>query len=227
MNNYFYISESTNSQEGPVSADELIKHIKPETMIWRPGMAEWSAASTVAEIAQKLMPQPVAPVSQMASGFVADGGSYASQPMQGYPQQNGGYQQPMQGYPQQNGGYQQPMQGYPQQNGGYPQQPMQGYPQPNGPVDDSDFFPNYKEWSIALLIFSIFSVFIHLLNVIPVVLSIISLVKGGSIDRYNMMGDKINAKYTSQTVKKLLTTGLIVMIIFIVIGIIVLANRRY
>ncbi len=215
MNNYFYISESTNSQEGPVSADELIKHIKPETMIWRPGMAEWSAASTVAEIAQMLMPQPGAPVSQMASGFVADGGSYASQqPMQGYPQQNGGYQQ-------------QPMQGYPQQNGGYPQQPMQGYPQPNGPVDDSDFFPNYKEWSIALLIFSIFSVFIHLLNVIPVVLSIISLVKGGSIDRYNMMGDKINAKYTSQTVKKLLTTGLIVMIIFIVIGIIVLANRRY
>lgn len=198
MDNYFYISGASNSQEGPVSADELVKRINPATMIWRPGMPEWAPASTVPEIAQMLMPPPEAPAPGMGSGFVAEGNGYASQPVPGYPPQNGGYQQPMQGYPQQ-----------------------------YGPVDDSDFSPNYKEWSIALLVFSVFSMLIHLLNVIPVVLSIISLVKGGSIDRYNMMGDKINAKYASQTVQKLLTTGLIIMIVFIVIGVIVLVNRRY
>lgn len=45
---YFYVKNGVS--EGPFSAEELIKLITPDTLIWTEGMTEWTPASEVAPI---------------------------------------------------------------------------------------------------------------------------------------------------------------------------------
>lgn len=45
---YFYVKNGVS--EGPFSAEELIKLITPDTLIWTEGMTEWAPASEVATI---------------------------------------------------------------------------------------------------------------------------------------------------------------------------------
>src|SRR4051812_24873493 len=96
------------SQVGPVSVDVLRQKIASgevgaQDMVWRDGMANWQAATTVAEL------------SGGGGGAAPAAGGYAPQPQQ--------YQQPQYQQPQY------PQQQYPQQPqyGGYPQQPQVGY----------------------------------------------------------------------------------------------------
>ena len=47
---YFYVKHGVS--EGPFSAEELIKLITPDTLIWTEGMTEWTPASGVAPISE-------------------------------------------------------------------------------------------------------------------------------------------------------------------------------
>lgn len=47
---YFYVKNGVS--EGPFSAEELIKLITPDTLIWTEGMTEWAPASEVAPIGE-------------------------------------------------------------------------------------------------------------------------------------------------------------------------------
>lgn len=47
---YFYVKNGVS--EGPFSAEELIKLITPDTLIWTEGMTEWAPASGVAPISE-------------------------------------------------------------------------------------------------------------------------------------------------------------------------------
>lgn len=47
---YFYVKNGVS--EGPFSAEELIKLITPDTLIWTEGMTEWAPASEVATISE-------------------------------------------------------------------------------------------------------------------------------------------------------------------------------
>lgn len=47
---YFYVKNGVS--EGPFSAEELIKLITPDTLIWTEGMTEWAPASDVATISE-------------------------------------------------------------------------------------------------------------------------------------------------------------------------------
>ncbi len=47
---YFYVKNGVS--EGPFSAEELIKLITPDTLIWTEGMTEWAPASEVAQIGE-------------------------------------------------------------------------------------------------------------------------------------------------------------------------------
>ena len=47
---YFYVKNGVS--EGPLSAEELIKLITPDTLIWTEGMTEWAPASEVAQIGE-------------------------------------------------------------------------------------------------------------------------------------------------------------------------------
>lgn len=49
---YFYVKNGVS--EGPFSAEELIKLITPDTLIWTEGMTEWTPASGVAPISEML-----------------------------------------------------------------------------------------------------------------------------------------------------------------------------
>ena len=49
---YFYVKNGVS--EGPFSAEELIKLITPNTLIWTEGMTEWTPASEVAPISEML-----------------------------------------------------------------------------------------------------------------------------------------------------------------------------
>lgn len=114
-------------QLGPVTDDDLRQkvasgEVSAQDLVWRDGMANWQAASSVSELAGGGGGYAAAP---QAGGYGAPA-PYQQAPQAGYPPQ-GGY--PAQGYPQQ--GY---PQGYPQQ--GYQQAPAYqapaGYPQQGG-----------------------------------------------------------------------------------------------
>lgn len=47
---YFYVKNGVS--EGPFSAEELIKLITPDSLIWTEGMTEWTPASEVAQIGE-------------------------------------------------------------------------------------------------------------------------------------------------------------------------------
>jgi uncharacterized RDD family membrane protein YckC len=116
MSDQWFYAQS-GQQKGPVSIDALRQLIasgalRPTDLVWREGMANWTALQAVPELGP---PPPAAPTQQPYSqaGY---GQPYGYQP----PQQSGGY-------PQQ-GGY-----GQPYSQAGYPQQPPYGQPYPQQP----------------------------------------------------------------------------------------------
>ena len=52
MNQYFYFEG--NTQKGPVSLEELVTKITPETDVWTQGMVDWAKAKDVPEVATAL-----------------------------------------------------------------------------------------------------------------------------------------------------------------------------
>lgn len=52
MNEALYFYVKNGNCEGPFSAEELIKLITPDTLIWTEGMTEWAPASEVATISE-------------------------------------------------------------------------------------------------------------------------------------------------------------------------------
>jgi len=50
---YFYLNDN-NQQMGPLSIDLLVTQIRPETLIWSNGMADWAPASSVPEVAHAM-----------------------------------------------------------------------------------------------------------------------------------------------------------------------------
>ena len=82
---YFYIENGT--QTGPVSAEELLGKIGPNTDIWCPGMANWAPANTVPEVAA-LLGGASAPEPSMsdpaATPYTGGSGDYTSGNSQNY-----------------------------------------------------------------------------------------------------------------------------------------------
>lgn len=62
MSKYYFIDEQTKQQCGPFPVGTLPSHnIRPETMVWCAGMADWQKASDVAELSflfDKKIPVP-------------------------------------------------------------------------------------------------------------------------------------------------------------------------
>lgn len=62
MSGFYYIDDASKQQCGPFSPSELqSKNIRPETMVWRSGMADWVQAKGVPELEYLFNPnaQPV------------------------------------------------------------------------------------------------------------------------------------------------------------------------
>jgi len=52
MMKFYYIDDITKQQQGPFLLKELTsKNLRPETMVWRSGMADWMRADSVEELA--------------------------------------------------------------------------------------------------------------------------------------------------------------------------------
>ena len=100
---YYYIENGT--QTGPVTAEELLGKISPNTDIWCPGMDNWAPAHTVPEVAALIgggvadtassMPDPAATQYTGGNGDYSAGNSqnYGSNPNYADPQPNFGEQQ--------------------------------------------------------------------------------------------------------------------------------------
>ena len=197
---YFYIENGT--QTGPVSAEELLGKIGPNTDIWCPGMANWAPANTVPEVAA-LLGGASAPEPSMsdpaATPYTGGSGDYTSGNSQNYgnpdyANQQQPYGEPQQqpyGNPQQSYGNQQPY-GNPQQPYGnqYPQKPygnQQGAPAGNKP-------DNYLVWAILCTIFccSLFS--------LP--FGIASIVNASKVESAWNSGNYAEAQKASENAKK-------------------------
>lgn len=86
-------------QVGPLSFEELrLQNLTPESMVWREGLTEWVAASSIPELSPILLANTAETVK---APHQPGHSSYAEQP--NYPQQP--YQQPQQSY---NNSYSQP-----------------------------------------------------------------------------------------------------------------------
>ena len=126
MKQFFIIQNNQNV--GPMPANQLVQYgLEPNSLVWAEGMANWTPASQVPELAQYLAPQqPAAPVPPPAA---------PAQPYQQQPAQQP-YQQPVQ-QPYQQQPVQQPYQQPAQQPYQQPVQPAQN---PLGTMDTQGIF---------------------------------------------------------------------------------------
>lgn len=52
MLKYYYIEDDSKLQRGPFMSDELErKALRPETLVWRAGMQDWTEAGMLPELA--------------------------------------------------------------------------------------------------------------------------------------------------------------------------------
>ena len=97
MNAYFFIDPSTKQQNGPFSPDELKqKGVTTGTMVWCSGMADWTAAGAVEELAPLFggtAPAQDAPVEESKASTYGQ----QAQPQQTANPQQGQYANPQQG----------------------------------------------------------------------------------------------------------------------------------
>ena len=99
--------------------------------------------------------------------------------------------------------------------------PPAEYKKQSQDVNPDQYYPDYKVWAVWSLAFSVLSLLIQLFNVVPLILSVLALVKSSSVNRYCDLGDDINAKRNSNTVKTLLLVALGLMVLSDIIGLIV------
>lgn len=115
MTEFYYIDEATKQQCGPfVLADLQSRGIKPETLVWKSGMPNWVAASSVSELASLFggaIPQPETQQTPYSQSTNTSGG-YSQQ----YNQQQS-YNQQSYGQNQYNGGSYNTNQGWNNQGG--------------------------------------------------------------------------------------------------------------
>jgi uncharacterized RDD family membrane protein YckC len=144
---WFYAQ--SGQQKGPISIDALRQLIaagslRPTDLVWREGMANWTALQSVPELTPP-PPAPAAAPGQAPYPQAGYGQPYGYQPGQqapGHEQQQGGYGQPYapSGYAQQQAPYGQP---YPQQPYTYSHPYGQGAAQPLGYYTHQGQFPGF------------------------------------------------------------------------------------
>lgn len=193
MTEEYYIIEN-GERVGPFTRQALkYKGITADTIIWRPGLADWVKVSALEEAAELLAeesafgaysePQPQqpnnAPYGQQAAG---------QQPgyQNGY-QQNSYGQHP--GYGQQNGYGQQP--GYGQN--GYNRNPYNGAPKQH---------TNWLPWAILGSV-------LGLCSCLGLIFGIIGIVNANKANTYYMMGDEINGDISNSNAKSMTLISLI------------------
>lgn len=109
MEKEYYIVEG-DTRVGPLSMSQLAeKGIEPSTLVWTAGMANWTRADNVAELAPMLANRVRMDQNESAFGAYAQPQQPYKQPTQPYqqPQQYGAYNNPSQG-----GGYSAPSQNW-------------------------------------------------------------------------------------------------------------------
>ena len=193
---YFYIENGT--QTGPVTAEELVSRITPNTDIWCPGMANWAPANTVPEVSALFGGGMAAPAQD---GFNSASSQYDSGNSQNYGS-NQNYAEPQQqpyGQPQPYGNAQQPY-GNAQQPYGNAQQPY-GQQQPAGNKPD-----NYLVWAIVCTLLCCWPI------------GIVSIVNAAKVDSAWNKGDYAEAQKCSDNAKKFAiisaVCGVVVLIIY-------------
>jgi uncharacterized membrane protein YhaH (DUF805 family) len=93
----FYYLDGARNQQGPVPSDEIARlaragSIRRDTMVWSAGMAEWSAAGQVGELAPLFAqaappPRPAGPpTAPPMQRTVPTAGGYQGQPRPAHPQ---------------------------------------------------------------------------------------------------------------------------------------------
>jgi len=191
-NKYFYIENG--SQTGPVTAEELISKITPNTDIWCPGMANWAPANTVPE------------VSALFGGMSApsqDGFNSASSQYDGGNSQNYGNNQSYAdvnaqsfGNPQYNGN----AQGFGNSQGFNPQQPAPNFGTGNQDFGGAQGAPagnkpdTYLVWSILSTILCC--------SLLSLPFGIISIVNAAKVDSEWNKGNYAEAQKASENAKK-------------------------
>lgn len=69
MTKYYYIDNATKQQYGPIALSDLAsRNINSETMVWCPGMADWTNAGSVGELAylfNKNINTPIPPAQKI------------------------------------------------------------------------------------------------------------------------------------------------------------------
>jgi hypothetical protein len=69
MPGYYYIDNASKQQCGPFAPSELLrKGIRPATIVWRSGMADWAEAGTLQELNYLFDPEIPAPQGQKETG---------------------------------------------------------------------------------------------------------------------------------------------------------------
>lgn len=65
MSQYYFLNQQ-NQQIGPIEKEQLIKTgITADTLVWTQGMAQWTPAGKVTDLAPMFIPTPPPPVSSM------------------------------------------------------------------------------------------------------------------------------------------------------------------
>ncbi|MDE6296861.1 MAG: GYF domain-containing protein [Muribaculaceae bacterium] len=209
------------SQLGPYSIEELrYQGLTPESMVWREGLSEWVAASTLAELSAILY-------DMNAAQAVQNPAPAPQQPVNQYPDYNNGYNQPatpQYGAPQQPaapqyGAPQQPVQQY-----GAPQQPYQQYNEYGQPVQqpygqqmfNQPQHQNWMPWAIVVTILAGCSC-------VGLVLGILAIVNANKANNFFKMGMNAEGEAANKTAKTLVIINAVLMVISIIFYIIYFA----
>lgn len=214
------------SQLGPYSAEELrYQGLTPESLVWREGLSEWVAASTLAELSALLY-------ETTANAPVQNINPAPQQPVNQYPDYNNGYNQPtapQYGAPQQPAA---PQYGAPQQPAapqyGAPQQPYQqpyqqyneyGQPvqQPYGQqMYNGQQHQNWMPWAIIVTILCSCSC-------LGLVLGIIAIVNANKANNFFKTGMVAEGEAANKTAKTMVIIDLVLLAISVIFYIIYFA----
>jgi hypothetical protein len=207
---YFYIENGT--QTGPVSAEELLGKIGPNTDIWCPGMANWAPANTVPEVAALLGGGMSAPAPDMpdpaATQYAGGSGDYSAGNSQNYGS-NPNYadsQQPDFGNPQSDFGNQQSNVGIQQTSFGN-QQPNFGNQQnmPSGEKPN-----NYLALSIVVSV-------LGFCWCLPLIFGIVAIVYATKVDSEWKAGHAEEARQASEKAKLfVIIAGVLIAVLFVI-----------
>lgn len=202
MNEEYYIIEN-GERRGPYARHTLkMLGVTPDTIIWRPGLADWVKVSDLEEAAEILG------ADESAFGTYAEQQPSSTGPTNPYyGQQQPPYQQPQQPtyHQPQQPPYQQPA--YQQPQSSYQQQ---GYRQPYGaPTPHTNWLP----WAI-------FGTVLGLCSCIGMIFGIIGIVNANKANTCYMMHDDINGDIANSSAKSMTLVSIILGCIGLIGGII-------